>query len=78
MTSKHKWVILYVPREFITEEMCELAITVNGLALEYIPKEFKTVKLCKLAVNAYKCAQKYVPKDLYNLVMEEPKEKIEI
>ena len=56
--------IKYIPEKYFTKEICELAVSENGRALEYIPEELKTPELCKLAANNNGMAWAYIPKGL--------------
>ena len=47
-----------------TEEICELAVQQNGLALKYVKDEFKTEELCKLAVQQDGYALEFVKDEL--------------
>ena len=40
-----------VPKEYITQELCELAVKQNGVALKWVPEELKTFELCNIAVH---------------------------
>ena len=55
-----------VPKEYITQELCELAVKQNGVALKWVPEELKTFELCNIAVtNDFTGnALKYVPEEL--------------
>lgn len=44
-----------------TKELCELAVTQNGNALQYVPKELRTQELCEIAVEQNGLTLKYVP-----------------
>ena len=54
-----------VPKEYITQELCELAVKQNGVALKWVPEELKTFELCNIAVtNDFTGnALKYVPEE---------------
>lgn len=41
----------YVPRQYITEEMCSLALETDPEALMYIPREILTPEMCMHAVT---------------------------
>ena len=51
----------FVPDEFMTEEICKVAVKRNGLALEFVPKDFLTEELCKIAVEDDGRALEFVP-----------------
>ena len=50
-----------VPEELRTEEICRIAVTQSGYALEYVPEELKTEELCRIAVMKECIALEYVP-----------------
>jgi len=41
---------MYIPKEFITEELCKIAVRRNSDALDFVPKELRTEELYKIAV----------------------------
>jgi hypothetical protein len=43
----------------MSEEMCLLAVSNHGMALEYVPKEFMTKELCFAAVQQDREALKF-------------------
>ena len=45
-------------------ELCELAVTQDGRALEYVPKEIRSERICLAAVTQDGRALEYVPKEL--------------
>jgi hypothetical protein len=45
-------------------ELCELAVTNNGIALRYVPDELRSEKMCLAAVTTYGYALEYVPQKL--------------
>ena len=51
----------YIPEEYKTKELYQLAVKSNGEALEYIPEEFRTQELCELAVQSNGMALLHVP-----------------
>jgi hypothetical protein len=61
-----------LPKEYITPELCELAIKKNGWALSYVPKEFRDYNLCLEAVKNKGYALIHVLKEFrdYNLCLE--------
>ena len=48
-----------VPKEYITQELCELAVKQNGVALKWVPEELKTYELIgkKKGVDNYERIQ---------------------
>lgn len=40
-----------IPEAEITAELCELAVSQGGFALQYVPEQLKTFALCELALN---------------------------
>ena len=41
----------WVPEEYKTKELCEVAVKSIGHALAYVPKELKSPELCELAIK---------------------------
>ena len=61
-----KWLndLQYIPKEYITKELCELAVQKNGLFLNCVPMKLRTQELCKLAVKENGAALGYTPEEL--------------
>ena len=53
-----------IPKEFITSELCILAVTQDCYALDEVPEELRTYEVCKLAVTQDRYALEYVPDHL--------------
>ena len=53
-----------IPPEFMTEEICKLALKTNGYALECVPHELITDEMCNLALQQNGLALQYVPPEL--------------
>jgi hypothetical protein len=51
------------PEEYMTDNICKLAVRYSGYALEYIPTNKKTFEICKLAIENNGIALKYVVPD---------------
>lgn len=51
----------YIPDEFKTPELCEMAVEQNGMALNFVPEELRTYELCMLALNRDVYAVECVP-----------------
>ncbi len=50
--AKHAYDFEFVPREFITPELCRVACSQDyGSALEYVPLSMRTEELCSIAVG---------------------------
>ena len=68
LISKSKISVRYVfesiPTQHRTAELCALAVTRDGLALEFVPEELKTAELYALAVTQSGLALRLVPKEL--------------
>ena len=54
----------YVPEEFKTPELCEIAVTSNGWALKYVPDELITPRLCYVAIKNDGTTLELVPEEL--------------
>ena len=54
-------VLILVPEEFKTKEICEIAVEKHGDNLQYVPEHLKSPELCKLAISEYGWALEYVP-----------------
>jgi hypothetical protein len=53
-----------VPEELRTPELCKIAVSKNGKALEYVPEELKTPEICKIAVSQNGMVLEHVPEEL--------------
>jgi hypothetical protein len=49
------------------EELCEIAVQNNGLALQFVPKQYLCAKLCKIAVKKNEFAIQFVPYELLSI-----------
>lgn len=56
----------FVPKFFITDELCKQAVEKDGRALEFVPKKFKDINLCTIACQQNNNALNYVPKNIRN------------
>ena len=54
----------FIPSEYITKELCELAVQKNGHSLNYVPEHLKTPEFCEVAVKNHGYALQYVPDEL--------------
>ena len=61
----------YIPEEYRTKELCELAIQKDGNALKHVPHSLITKELCKLAVKQDEEALLFVPEELRTLELYE-------
>ena len=59
--SEDSLVVIDVPDQFITPEMCENVVEIDAGLLEYVPDRFKTQKMCDKAVEKDLSNLKYVP-----------------
>ena len=46
------------------EELCRIAVSKNGYALQYVPENLRTEEICKIAVSKNWYALKFVPENL--------------
>lgn len=53
-----------VPNNFVTEELCELAVKSNAYAIGYMPHRFVTEELCHLAISNKGSALGSIPEEL--------------
>lgn len=53
--------IQFIPNEYKTPELCNIAIINYGSSLNFIPKKLITKELCEVAVSNYGYALQYVP-----------------
>ena len=51
----------FIPDEYRTKELYELAVRQNGFALDYISKTLRTPKLCEIAVKSNGHALRFIP-----------------
>jgi hypothetical protein len=58
--------LLFVPKALIIEhpELCMLAVSQDGAALNYVPDSMRDPKICEVAVKQNGLAIQYVPKEL--------------
>ena len=61
VVKKDSSMLEFVPEEFITFELCEIAVKNRGYALNYVPEELKTEELCLAAVKKDGYYLEYVP-----------------
>jgi transcriptional regulator with XRE-family HTH domain len=54
----------FVPMEYRTAALCEVAVESRGVALMYVPNKLKTVALCEDAVQRNGWALEFVPDEL--------------
>ena len=52
----------HMPKKFITQELCDLAVGGNGRSLRFVPDEFITQEMCQKAIDSYSSNLKFVPK----------------
>lgn len=70
------WNLKDVPEEFITKELCELAVVSSSSALLFVPEDLKTFEMCDIALENlydYFSQMEFLSK---NLVPEEFKEEL--
>ena len=60
---KRYGVLISVPEELKTKEICNIAVEKHGDNLQYVPEKLKTPELCKLAISEYGWALEYVPEE---------------
>ena len=60
---KRYGVLILVPEELKTKEICNIAVEKHGDNLQYVPEKLKTPELCKLAISEYGWALEYVPEE---------------
>ena len=53
----------FVPKEFLTKELCNDVLNKNCHLIEHIPKEFLTMDVCSKIVSKHYNLIKYVPKE---------------
>lgn len=58
-----------MPKKFISEEMCKIAVSHFGMTLEFVPEEFKTKEIFFTAVRKNGKALRYA--DISKLTKEE-------
>lgn len=60
--KKNSYDFEFVPKHFITQQMCETACSLDyGTALEYVPLPMRTAKVCELAISRDIANIKFVP-----------------
>ncbi len=58
------FVLRYIPKHFITNDMYQKAFLFNKLIIEYIPENLINSKMCIQAISKYGYLIRYVPKNL--------------
>jgi len=58
--------LAYVPVEFHTASLLDIAVQSHGLALSYMSREERTLQRCNWAVKKHGLALAYVPENLRN------------
>ena len=66
----------YIPKKYLTREICELAVKQDGLSLCYVPDKLKTPALCEIAINQNGMSiewipEKYLTKELCELAVNQ-------
>ena len=57
-------VLILVPEELKTKEICNIAVEKHGDNLQYVPEHLKTPELCEIAISGDGWALRYVPQKL--------------
>lgn len=55
------WVLMALPRERLTYELCGLAVKETGMVLQYVPEEYKDYSMCRSALEENPQAKHYIP-----------------
>jgi hypothetical protein len=73
-----KWLndLKFIPLEYQTKELYELAVQNNGLAIMFVPEKYRTKELCKMAIKKNIYAIEWIPeeyqtKELYELAVQQ-------
>jgi hypothetical protein len=59
--QRNKQVLCSVPEEYITSELCRLAVAQDGWAIKYIPENQITPELCRIAVEQDRWVLYFLP-----------------
>ena len=61
-----KWLndLRFIPEEYRTKELCELAVKQNGQALQLVPEELRIKELCEIAAKQDGLSLYFVPEEL--------------
>jgi hypothetical protein len=56
----------YLPKEFLTKEICELAVEASGVNIKYVPKEFRDQEIIGKAIQKANTALKHISAEEIN------------
>ena len=62
--NPHYTILKVTSKRFLTRELCEIAVSKNGLNLKYVPEQYQDVDMCRTAVQNDGCALQEVPKEI--------------
>ena len=54
-------ILKVIAKKYLTREVCEIAVSKNGLNLEYVPEQYRDIAICLAAVQSNGSALGYVP-----------------
>ena len=54
-------ILKVIAKKYLTREVCEIAVSKNGLNLEYVPEQYRDIAICLAAVQSNGSALREVP-----------------
>ncbi len=57
-------ILKVIAKKYLTREVCEIAVSKNGLNLKYVPEQYRDIAMCLAAVQSDGGALRYVPKQI--------------
>ena len=54
-------ILKVIAKKYLTREVCEIAVSKNGLNLKYVPEQYRDIAICLAAVQSNGSALGYVP-----------------
>jgi ankyrin repeat protein len=69
VVEKYEFALQYIPAEYLTQKVCQVAVDNFPYALAFVPKEMQTVEMCYYAMKAKPYVAKYALVD-HKLIVE--------
>lgn len=62
-------ILKVIAKKYLTHEVCEIAVSKNGLNLKYVPEQYRNAAMCLAAVQSNGSALRYVPEQYRDIAM---------
>lgn len=62
-------ILKVIAKKYLTREVCEIAVSKNGLNLKYVPEQYRNAAMCLAAVQSNGSALRYVPEQYRDIAM---------